>query len=164
VRIASVTDGTANTMIFAEHAHGLLRTTDQPNWHWWDSGWPGSALITTMWPLNPQRQIQDLVIGEWGGTIFIISASSFHPGGANFAFVDGSVRFLKDTVQSWPLQPLDQDPFGAALPASVTWSFARGGFGSIFDVIYRTAPGYQFGVYQALSTRNQGEVISSDAY
>jgi prepilin-type processing-associated H-X9-DG protein len=164
VRLASVTDGTSHTMSFAEHSHGMLQTADQPNWHWWDSGILGNTLITTMWPLNPQRQIQDLATGDFGDSIFIVSASSFHPGGANFAFVDGSVRFIKDTVQSWPLEPLGQDLFGEALPASVSWSFAANGFGSIFDVIYRTTPGYQFGVYQALSTRNLGEVISSGAY
>jgi len=34
----------------------------------------------------------------WGGTSAMISATSNHPGGVNMCFVDGSVRFVKDTV------------------------------------------------------------------
>jgi len=164
VRIASVTDGTSNTMIFGEHAHGLLEKADQPSWQWWDSGNLGDTLITTMWPLNPHRKIQDVTTGELGGKIFIVSGSSFHPGGANFSFVDGSVRFLKDSVQSWPLQPIGQDLGGNALPVSVTATFAPNGTSATWDQIYNVTPGYQFGVYQALSTRNSGEVLSADAY
>ena len=40
-----------------------------------------------------------------GGDDFVLSASSFHPGGANFAFMDGSVHFIKDSVSSWQLGP-----------------------------------------------------------
>ena len=127
VRIASVTDGTSNTMLFGEHAHGLLEKADQPSWQWWDSGNLGDTLITTMWPINPHRKIQDIATGELGGKIFIVSGSSFHPGGANFSFVDGSVRFIKDSVQSWPLQPVGQDLGGNALPVSVTATFAANG-------------------------------------
>ena len=30
--------------------------------------------------------------------------------------------------------------------------------------LYQLTPGFQFGVYQALSTRNGGEVIGADAF
>jgi len=55
-----------------------------------------------------------------GGVNGIVTATSNHSGGVNVAFADGSVKFIKDSinVQTW-------------------W---------------------------ALGTRNQGEVISSDAY
>ncbi len=36
--------------------------------------------------------------GLWGGTSGMTTASSNHPGGVNVCFTDGSVRFIKDTV------------------------------------------------------------------
>ena len=36
--------------------------------------------------------------GAPGGYNDIISASSNHPGGVNVAFLDGSVKFIKDTL------------------------------------------------------------------
>jgi hypothetical protein len=68
---------------------------------------------------------------------------------------DGSVRFLKETIQSWPV-----NSFG--YPTEV-----NGGNGTYpFDgtTLYTLLPGARLGVYQALSTRIGGEVISSDSY
>jgi prepilin-type processing-associated H-X9-DG protein len=61
--------------------------------------------------------------------------SSLHPGGANFVFADGSVRFLK-TV----LRDSGKTPGGATIysPSSL--------------------------VLQALTTRNSGEILSADSY
>jgi len=163
-RISSVTDGTSNTMIFGEHGHGLIEASQRPSWQWWDSGNLGDTLITTMFPLNPQRTISNGGGSAGvGGSVFVNSASSLHPGGANFAFVDGSVRFIKDTIQSWRIQPLGQDGNGNPMPASVTYTL-EGAQNPYWDMIYTLAPGNQFGVYQALSTRKGGEVISADAY
>ena len=67
----------------------------------------------------------------------------------NFAFLDGSVRFLKDTIDSWKPDPI------TGLPPGVT-------FGDEHKVLI--GPAMRLGVYQKLSTRNGGEVISADSY
>jgi prepilin-type N-terminal cleavage/methylation domain-containing protein/prepilin-type processing-associated H-X9-DG protein len=145
--LAAVTDGASQTMLFGETAHGLLSSADQACWHWWADAVTGDTLFWTLYPLNPFRKIPN-VSGEYSEA-YVSSASSFHAGGANFAFVDGSVRFVKDSVNTWPFDSTTGFPMGV--------SKTSGG-------IYVLAPGTQMGVYQKLSTRNLGEVISADAF
>ena len=101
--------------------------------------------------MNPQKK---LATGYYEGGEFIqgddmvTAASSFHPGGANFAFCDGSVRFIKESIDSWTIDP------ATGLPQGFTYQAPK----------YVAGTGARFGVYQALSTRNGGEVISADAY
>jgi len=69
------------------------------------------------------------------------------------AFADGSVHFVKDTIQSWQIIP------ATWVPAGITTTSPNDG-----TCIWAMAPGTQLGVYQKLSTRAGGEVISSDQY
>src|SRR5262249_26695745 len=118
IKLASITDGTSNTIAYSEHAHGLFSQTkdsagivDYYCFNWWMSGVYGDTLFTTLYPINPQKKIGVAYMGYGPGNgtngllgdDLVLSASSFHPGGANFAFMDGSVRFLKDTIDSWQL-------------------------------------------------------------
>jgi prepilin-type processing-associated H-X9-DG protein len=160
LRLAAVTDGTSNTLMYSERAHGMLGTTpdangnyDQKCWNWWCSGNFGDTSFCTMYPINPFRKdSQSGVIGNVGGgsDTFVSAASSFHPGGANFAMCDGSVKFLKDSISCWQINQTTQLPLGVTLDAS--------------GYVYQLAPGTQLGVYQMLSTAAGGEVVSSDAY
>ncbi|MGA9923919.1 MAG: H-X9-DG-CTERM domain-containing protein, partial [Isosphaeraceae bacterium] len=83
----------------------------------------------------------------------VLSASSYHPGGANYAFADGSVHFIKETIQSW--QQIANGP--TLVPAGFTINNATGQF-------IPSGPSAQLGVYQKLSTRNGNDVVSSDSY
>ncbi len=144
--IARITDGTSNTMFYSEKANGLFTTSESLCFNWWGDGVSGDTIFTTMYPLNAYKKVPN-VADEYDYS-WVEGASSFHPGGANFAFADGSVRFLKDSIQSWPYNPATGYPVGVTDNSGV----------------YTLAAGTQMGVYQKLSTRSNGEVVSADQY
>jgi prepilin-type processing-associated H-X9-DG protein len=109
-----------------------------------------------MYPMNPQNKTQDANIDYT--TAYPSAAASLHPGGANFAFVDGSVRFLKDTIDSWPLVASTGTDGATIMGQGVIENV--GGVQGVFGL----QPGFRFGVYQKLSTRAGNEVVSNDAY
>lgn len=153
VTLASVTDGTSNTIAFGEHAHGLLNKVDGSfyGWNWWVSGNYGDTAFTEFYPINIQKKARNYPGGaptEAGG--FINAATSFHPGGANFGFCDGSVRFLKDSISTWTLDA-NGSPLGATQQGTGLW-------------VVTDPTKFRPGVYQALGSINGGEVISADSY
>ena len=160
VKIATITDGTSNTISFGEHAHGLLSSTDPENsfnkWNWWVSGNYGDTAFTVFYPINVQKRTLNWATA-WppvptpraGRSSTPRRAST--PAGANFAFCDGSVRFLKDSISTWVLDNTGT-PFGAAInPTTRVWA--------VTDPTQ-----FRPGVYQALGSINGGEVVSADAY
>ena len=157
VTVASITDGTSNTIMTGEFAYGKLNAADQICWHWWTSANYGDTMFVSTYPINPV--LNGTGTGGQGddGSIFPVSASSFHPGGAIFGFADGSAKFIKSTIGSWSV------PSGA-LPAPVTPAINANNTGVAYTLVAGAPGANPLPPYQALTTRNMGEVISSDSY
>jgi prepilin-type N-terminal cleavage/methylation domain-containing protein/prepilin-type processing-associated H-X9-DG protein len=157
VRIATITDGTSNTFIYGEHAHSKILqlnqvagNTDYYGINWWTSGQPGDTTFSSIFPPNYfTNEAQSLSANSQPNIVptqgnFVDTTTSNHPGGANFAFCDGSVKFIKSSINSWNPRLI------TGTQGSPSWIYTLGG--------------QTYGVYQALSTRNGGEVISADQY
>ena len=157
IGIAAITDGTSNTFLFGEHAQTLFRIFDPAyqnsdgSWnshHWFDT------MVSTYFP--PNVGTNNSGISPIAG-VYPTAAASLHPGGVNYAFCDGSVHFIKNSIQSWRFTSnttyFSSNP--CPLPAGVTYT----------SYTFQVTPGTtQFGIYQALSTRANGEVVGSDQY
>jgi prepilin-type N-terminal cleavage/methylation domain-containing protein/prepilin-type processing-associated H-X9-DG protein len=168
VSIAGVTDGTSNTFAFAERGHGRFPANDVNCWNWWTSGNYGDTMFNSFYGINVwQKPPFNVTLGavcatNTGPDEFVSSPGSFHPGGANFCFCDGSVKFLKDSTQSWQINPstigTPGTPSQGCVPNGVT--LGVNGDASVYAITLAT----KVGVFQQLSTRNGGEVVSSDSY
>jgi prepilin-type processing-associated H-X9-DG protein len=149
---ASITDGTSNTFIYGEHSHSKASVANGDIYgiNWWTSGDYGDTTFSSIFPPNYFLSEDQALAANAQPQIvprqsnFADSVTSSHPGGANFAFCDGSVRFIKNSINSWNTR-------------AITTGSGSCGFNYNLN-------GQTYGVYQALSTRNGGEVISSDSY
>jgi prepilin-type N-terminal cleavage/methylation domain-containing protein/prepilin-type processing-associated H-X9-DG protein len=116
IRLGDITDGTSSTLLFGERFHHdpefdrrkpLFFPLNGPFVGWGKWGFVakgmGQATLSTPAPINyrvPPEGDHSTVEDRY------CAFGSGHPGGANFTFADGSVRFLSDRMSLPALQAL----------------------------------------------------------
>ena len=129
-RIQDVTDGTSNTLALGERTAFGANLQNDASWPSWCGPGGGGAMNTV------SSAVSDRPNHPTSNGAF----SSQHPGGAVFCFVDGSARFIAETIRS--------DSAG----------LATGNTGNPADFLQAAAQG-KVGTYQLLGVLNDGQPI-----
>jgi prepilin-type processing-associated H-X9-DG protein len=168
-KLSMITDGTSNTIALGEIANGMIPSAmGQTGYNIWAfSGYTvgESGVVAGMYGVNPWKRFGTGLLNyisyyDCAGTncgspwAIAMSVGSFHPGGANVGMADGSVRFLKETIQTYPANALPSANYATSGPGPYL-----SGYNTYGMFTSRSQP-----VMAALSSRNGGEVISSDSY
>ncbi len=115
VRLSAVTDGTSNTFMILEQASVIPKYPYPTNPFMWTSHQSqGLAMSNQGTQLYPPNMDPVLQVSRAGSSIYPVqpapagfgllgrAARSWHTGGINTAMVDGSVRFISDSVAMAP--------------------------------------------------------------
>ena len=111
VPLASVTDGLSQTLFVLERATSPLLGVDTfrpgefATHGWFITGNWGDTIATTFYPPNAFRKVTLA-----SPTAQFNAGSSLHPGGLNTLFGDGSVHFIRETIQTWSFIPISGKP------------------------------------------------------
>jgi prepilin-type processing-associated H-X9-DG protein len=120
--MADVTDGLSNTFLLGERYHfdaeyDALMLAIDPSWYplWGWGAWAeacfqygpeSDTLLCTLAPINYQVPPGSGPSDPSWVAYRLTAYGSGHGGGANFAFADGQVRFVSDTIPLSTLQAL----------------------------------------------------------
>jgi prepilin-type N-terminal cleavage/methylation domain-containing protein/prepilin-type processing-associated H-X9-DG protein len=110
-----------------EYLGGCALRVDEGRTQWFESGVHHNG-ITTAWPPNkrtpggPNRIYPDVDLNssreKLGRPSFAaVTARSYHPGGVNVLMGDGSVRFVKSTINGWTWRALGSVAGGEVISA-----------------------------------------------
>jgi prepilin-type processing-associated H-X9-DG protein len=112
--LASVTDGTSNTLIVGE----ALPDQDANNEIWGATGAAAGVTIPINW--DTSKPYAGFGAGAPWNTRASYAGRGFksrHPGGGNFLFLDGSVHFLKQTINPFTYAALGSRAGGEVISA-----------------------------------------------
>ncbi len=160
--MASIKDGTSNTMMISEVKTGVngstsvtealgtgwaFTTGDPPSGCYdmvtdgeftgsvqsagWLMGWrwADSHSVYTQWhPVIPPNGPS---CGNTGESYALITASSYHPGGANVVFVDGSVHFISETIDAGDIDAAENALGLSVNPQNYSGPSLRGVWGAL---------------------------------
>jgi prepilin-type N-terminal cleavage/methylation domain-containing protein/prepilin-type processing-associated H-X9-DG protein len=148
ISYSQIPDGMSTTIMVSERTLTSLQGITDLNgaaydrFGWMISGNWGDTLITNFYPPN-----LSLKTGNRSSINQCFGPSSAHRGGVNCLFGDGSVRFVKDSISTWPTDPVSGNPANSRQSSLGFWT---------------NLP--KPGVWQAISTRNGSELVSDTDY
>jgi hypothetical protein len=111
VTLASVTDGSSNTILLGERRGDLNDSVpSNPFIRPGDTFWAGGPhyLVVASAYYKPNKCNRKTVTANLDGCVGTFS--SLHPGGLQMCLIDGSVRFISDTIDSADEATLDAIP------------------------------------------------------